>query len=205
MKNLLGMTPSEMSEVFKQWNQGPLNSYLVEITAEVLAQKDPASDAALVDVILDAAGQKGTGKWTSISALDMGVPAATIAEAVFARCISAVKEERLAASSQIEGPAGPSGLDREEWISAIHDALYCSKICSYAQGFQLMKAAESEYNWTLNYGEIAQIWRGGCIIRASFLQKIKEAYDNKPGPRESASRPIFSKLKSHLPRATGER
>ena len=177
MRNLLGMTPSEMSEVFKKWNEGPLNSYLIEITAEVLAQKDPESDAALVDVILDAAGQKGTGKWTSVSALDMGVPAATIAEAVFARCMSAVKEERVEASVQLGGPEKPSGLDRETWLNRIHDALYSSKICSYAQGFQLMRTAQEEYGWKLNFGEIAQIWRGGCIIRAGFLQKIKEAYD----------------------------
>jgi len=178
MRQLLGMKPSEISQVFKKWNEGVLNSYLIEITAEVLAQADPETGKPLVDVILDAAGQKGTGKWTSVSALDMGVPASTIAEAVFARCMSALKEERVQASEQLNGPEideHPS--DREEWLQKIHDALYCSKICSYAQGFQLMKAAEQEYGWDLNYGEIAMIWRGGCIIRAKFLQKIKEAFD----------------------------
>jgi 6-phosphogluconate dehydrogenase len=191
MRNLLGMKPAEMAEVFKQWNEGVLNSYLIEITAEVLGQKDPETGAPLVDIILDAAGQKGTGKWTSVSALDMGVPAATIAEAVFARCISAVKEERVAASTEISGPSLPTGLNREEWLSAIHDALYCSKICSYAQGFQLMKAAEAEYSWTLNFGEIAMIWRGGCIIRAGFLQKIKEAYDRNPSLKNLLLDPYF--------------
>jgi 6-phosphogluconate dehydrogenase len=191
MRNLLGMQPAEMAEVFKQWNQGVLNSYLIEITAEVLGQVDPETGAPLVDVILDAAGQKGTGKWTSVSALDMGVPAATIAEAVFARCISAIKEERVAASAELSGPARPSNLNKDEWLSAIHDALYCSKICSYAQGFQLMKAAEAEYSWTLNFGEIAMIWRGGCIIRAGFLQKIKEAYDRNPTLKNLLLDPYF--------------
>lgn len=179
MRNLLGMNPAEMADVFKKWNTGPLNSYLIEITAEVLSQKDPESEAALVDVILDTAGQKGTGKWTSVSALDMGIPAATVAEAVFARCMSAVKDERVIASKQLSGPKKPTNLDREAWLNKIHDALYCSKICSYAQGFQLMRGAQDEYNWKLNFGEIAMIFRGGCIIRAGFLQKIKEAYDRE--------------------------
>jgi 6-phosphogluconate dehydrogenase len=191
MRNLLGMHPLEMAEVFKSWNKGPLNSYLIEITAEVLAQKDPESDAALVDVILDAAGQKGTGKWTSVSALDMGVPAATVAEAVFARCMSAIKEERVHASTELDGPKKPSGQDSEQWLLRIHDALYCSKICSYAQGFQLMRAAQEEYGWTLNFGEIAQIWRGGCIIRAGFLQKIKEAYDRSANLANLLLDPFF--------------
>ncbi|MCG8526207.1 MAG: NADP-dependent phosphogluconate dehydrogenase [Opitutales bacterium] len=176
MKHLLGMTPTEMAEVFKKWNEGPLNSYLVEITAEVLAQADPETGKPLVDIILDTAGQKGTGKWTSVSALDMGVPAATVAEAVFARCMSAVKEERVHAATLLKGPVAEGGLDREDFLKKIHDALYCSKICSYAQGFQLMREAQKEYDWKLNFGEIAQIWRGGCIIRAGFLQKITEAY-----------------------------
>jgi len=191
MRNLLGMKPAEMAETFKKWNQGVLNSYLIEITAEVLAQSDPETGAPLVDVILDAAGQKGTGKWTSVSALDMGVPAATIAEAVFARCISAIKEERVSAAAQLTGPALPGGLDRAQWLNYIHDALYCAKICSYAQGFQLMKAAEEEYGWTLNFGEIAMIWRGGCIIRAGFLQKIKEAYDHDPTLKNLLLDPYF--------------
>lgn len=175
-----GMTPSDISKLFREWNKGVLNSYLIEITAEVLAQTDPQTGVALVDVILDAAGQKGTGKWTSVSALDIGVPAATIAEAVFARCMSALKEEREAAYQMLPGPHKSIGKDWDQLIEKIHDALYCSKICSYAQGFQLMRAAQKEYGWTLNFGEIAQIWRGGCIIRARFLQKIKEAYDLNP-------------------------
>lgn len=180
MKNLLGMAPREMAEVFEAWNQGDLDSFLIEITAEVLKQDDPETGKPFVDIVLDTAGQKGTGKWTSISALDMGTPAPTIAEAVFARCISAVKEERTAASSILEGPKPGYDGDRAELLDAIRDALYCSKICSYAQGFQLMRYAQEEFGWTLNFGEIAQIFRGGCIIRAVFLQKITEAFDRQP-------------------------
>lgn len=176
MRNVLGMTPAEMSEVFTEWNHGLLDSFLIEITADILKQNDPESGKAFVDIVLDTAGQKGTGKWTSVNALDMGVPAPTVAEAVFARCLSAVKEERVAASKILIGPSKKFEGNKEEFIQAIHDALYCSKICSYAQGFQLMREAQNEYNWDLNFGEIAQIFRGGCIIRAAFLQKITEAY-----------------------------
>ncbi len=177
MRDVLGMSAAEMGEVFARWNEGALDSFLIEITADILKQKDPVTGGAFVDIVLDAAGQKGTGKWTSVSALDMGVPAATIAEAVFARCISAIKEERVSASKTLQGPEENFTGNREEFIQAIHDALYCSKICSYAQGFALMREAQNEYNWKLNFGEIAQIWRGGCIIRAAFLQKITEAYE----------------------------
>jgi 6-phosphogluconate dehydrogenase len=180
MRKLLGMGAGEIAEVFKTWNEGILDSFLIEITAEVLAQKDPDSGGQLVDMILDTAGQKGTGKWTSISALDMGIPAPTVAEAVFARCISAIKDERVAASQILTGPAGKFEGDKQEFIDAIHAALYCSKICSYAQGFQLMRAAQDEYDWKLDFGRIAQIWRGGCIIRAVFLQKITEAFEKDP-------------------------
>ncbi|TVR53696.1 MAG: NADP-dependent phosphogluconate dehydrogenase [Puniceicoccaceae bacterium] len=180
MKDLLGLSAGEMGEVFSRWNEGVLDSFLIEITAEILKQKDPAGDGPLVDVILDTAGQKGTGKWTSVNALDMGIPAPTIAEAVFARCLSAIKEERVAAAKVLSGPGGRYTGDRAAFIEAIHDALYCSKICSYAQGFQLMRAAQSEFKWKLNFGEIAMIWRGGCIIRARFLQKIYEAYQREP-------------------------
>jgi 6-phosphogluconate dehydrogenase len=176
MRGLLGLTPAEMGEIFSEWNRGILDSFLIEITADILKQKDPVSGKPFVDVVLDTAGQKGTGKWTSTNALDMGVPAPTIAEAVFARCISAIKEERVAASSILSGPNKKYSGDKAALVKAIHDALYCSKICSYAQGFQLMRQAQKEYNWKLNFGEIAQIWRGGCIIRAAFLQKITEAY-----------------------------
>ena len=181
MQGLLGLKAAEMGDIFSEWNAGALDSFLIEITADILKQKDPLTKKkAFVDIVLDTAGQKGTGKWTSTNALDMGVPAPTIAESVFARCISALKEERVAASKILKGPGKKYKGSKKALIAAIHDALYCSKICSYAQGFQLMRTAQKEYNWTLNFGEIAQIWRGGCIIRAAFLQKITEAYARNP-------------------------
>ena len=180
MKGLLGLKPAEMSEIFSGWNTGILDSFLIEITADILKQKDPVSKKPFVDVVLDTAGQKGTGKWTSTNALDMGVPAPTVAEAVFARCLSAIKEERVAASKILKGPGKKYRGSKKALLAAIHDALYCSKICSYAQGFQLMRTAQQEFNWQLHFGEIAQIWRGGCIIRAAFLQKITEAYARNP-------------------------
>jgi len=185
MQRLLGMHPVEIGQTFARWNDGVLGSYLVEITAEVLQQEDPVTGEPFVDVVLDAAGQKGTGKWTSINALDMGVPAPTIAEAVFSRCISAFKEERVAAAKVLPGPTSEAlaelaAEERETLLDAIHDALYCAKISAYAQGFQLMRAAQAEYGWRLDFGEIARIWRGGCIIRAVFLQKITEAYRRDP-------------------------
>ena len=182
MRGLLGMKAGEIGEVFTEWNRGALDSYLIEITADILQQKDPVTKTkALVDVILDTAGQKGTGKWTSVNALDMGVPAPTVSEAVFARCLSAIKEERVAASKILKGPQKKRYTgSKKALIQAIHDALYCAKICSYAQGFQLMREAQKEYKWTLNFGSIAQIWRGGCIIRAVFLQKITEAFGRNP-------------------------
>jgi len=180
MKNLLGLSAPEMGKVFTKWNRGLLDSYLIEITADILKQKDPATGKPYVDVVLDTAGQKGTGKWTSVNALDMGTPAPTIAEAVFARFLSAVKTERVAASKVLKGPKQKFKGNPKKFIKAIHDALYCSKICSYAQGFQLMRYAQEEYHWELDFSRIAQIWRGGCIIRAVFLQKITEAYKRKP-------------------------
>ncbi len=181
LKNILGLTADELHKVFAQWNKGELNSYLIEITSDIFTKIDPETGKPLVDVILDKAGQKGTGKWTSQSALDLGISAPTIAEAVFARCISAIKEERVAASKVLRGPAPERFTgNREEFIESVRRALYASKICSYAQGFALMKAAAKEYNWDLNYGNIAMIFRGGCIIRAQFLHKIKEAYDRQP-------------------------
>ena len=176
LTNYLGLSAPEAGKIFAEWNKGVLDSFLIEITADILQQVDAVTGRPFVDIVLDTAGQKGTGKWTSVSALDMGVPAPTVAEAVFARFVSAVKEERVAASKILTGPRPKFEGDREAFIAAIHDALYCSKICSYAQGFQLMRAAEAEYNWTLNFAEISRIWRGGCIIRARFLQKITEAY-----------------------------
>ena len=181
MRSILGLSPAAMGDIFAQWNQGELDSFLIEITADILKQTDPATGQPFVDVVLDAAGQKGTGKWTSVNALDMGTPAPTIAEAVFARCISAVKDERVAAAKILNGPEPPNfDGDTDELVEAIRQALYASKICSYAQGFQLMRYAQKEYNWTLNFGEIAQIFRGGCIIRAAFLQKITEAFERDP-------------------------
>ncbi|MBN2423676.1 MAG: decarboxylating NADP(+)-dependent phosphogluconate dehydrogenase [Calditrichaceae bacterium] len=181
MKNILGMTPYEMQPVFAEWNKGELDSYLIEITRDILGKKDDETGKPMVDVILDAAGQKGTGKWTSQAALDLGCPAPTVAEAVFARAMSAIKEERVAASKQLKGPENAVNVNKKEFIQMIRQALYASKICSYAQGYQLMKLAADEYKWDLKFGEIALMWRGGCIIRAQFLGKIKEAFDKNPG------------------------
>jgi 6-phosphogluconate dehydrogenase len=181
MQQVLGLSPAEMGDIFAEWNKGELDSFLIEITADILKQNDPVTGQPFVDIVLDTAGQKGTGKWTSVNALDMGTPAPTVAEAVFARCLSAVKDERVAASKILSGPEpAPYSGDKAELIEAIRQALYASKICSYAQGFQLMREAQKEYNWSLNFGEIAQIFRGGCIIRAAFLQKITEAFAREP-------------------------
>jgi 6-phosphogluconate dehydrogenase len=193
MKHLLGMTPAEMHEVFEEWNEGELNSYLIEITGEILARVDDETGQPMVDVILDTAGQKGTGKWTSQSALDMGAPAPTVAEAVFARFMSAIKEERVAASEVLEGPVPGYDGDRVAMIEEIRQALYASKICSYAQGFQLMRAAAGEYGWDLDFGGIALLWREGCIIRAQFLERIKEAYDEDPDLANLLLAPYFKR------------
>ena len=176
MSQLLGMQPDEMADVFTEWNQGELDSYLIEITAAIFRKRDEQTGQPMVDVILDTAGQKGTGKWASLSALDLGIPAQTIAEAVFARFMSALKAERVRASNLLKGPQKKSVRDKEQFLEQIRQALYASKICSYAQGFQLMQAADSTYGWHLNLGGIASLWRGGCIIRARFLTKIQNAY-----------------------------
>ncbi|MEH7387663.1 NADP-dependent phosphogluconate dehydrogenase [Bacillus sp. JJ1521] len=178
LKNVLGLSTDELHEVFAEWNKGELDSYLIEITADIFTKKDEETGKPLVDVILDTAGQKGTGKWTSQNALDLGVPLPIITESVFARFISAMKDERVKASQVLSGPSaeGFDG-DKQELIEAVRKALYLSKIISYAQGFAQMRVASEEYNWDLKYGEIAMIFRGGCIIRAKFLQNIKEAYD----------------------------
>jgi 6-phosphogluconate dehydrogenase len=181
MRRLLNLRSDELGEIFARWNQGDLDSYLIQITADILQQRDSRHpDAFIVDQVLDIAQQKGTGKWTSINALDMGIPANSIAESVFARCLSALKTERVEASKQLAAPDYRFSGDRDELINAVHDALYCSKICAYAQGFQLMRAAENEYGWKLDLATIASIWRGGCIIRARFLQKITDAYARDP-------------------------
>ncbi|HEY0268396.1 MAG TPA: NADP-dependent phosphogluconate dehydrogenase, partial [Methyloradius sp.] len=176
MKNLLGMPADEIGAVFKEWNKTELSSFLIEITGDILQQKDPAGDGFLVDKILDTAGQKGTGQWTAANALELGAPANAIAAAVYARALSSLKEERVEASKILQGPVIKHETDKKEIIEAIKNALYCSKICAYAQGFQLIDKAQVAYNWKLNFGELAQIWRGGCIIRARFLQKITDAY-----------------------------
>ena len=176
----LGMRADELHEVFADWNTGELDSYLIDITSQIFSKKD-TDGVPLVDKILDAAGQKGTGKWTCISALDLGTPVTLISEAVFGRSLSAMKEERVAASSILPGPNTTStGQDREGFVEDVRRALYCSKIVSYAQGYMLLREAAKEYGWNLNFGGIALMWRGGCIIRSRFLGKIKEAFDKKP-------------------------
>ncbi|MGH4140990.1 NADP-dependent phosphogluconate dehydrogenase [Clostridium sp.] len=176
LKEVAGLSNDKLHEVFAEWNSGELDSYLMEITSEIFAQVDNESGECMVDIILDRAGQKGTGKWTSQSALDLAVPIPTITEAVFARCISAIKEERVLASDVLKGPEVKFQGNINKFIESVRRALYTSKICSYAQGFALMKAAAKEYSWELEYGEIAKIFRGGCIIRAQFLNKINDAY-----------------------------
>lgn len=191
MKSGLGMSNEQMHQVFAQWNEGELNSYLIEITRNILAYKDKEGNY-VVDLILDAAGQKGTGKWTVIAALDSGQPLTLIAEAVFARCLSALKEERAAASKVLKGPQGGVAGNRQQLVDDLRQALYASKIVSYAQGYQLMRAAAAEYKWNLNYGGIALMWRGGCIIRSIFLGKIKEAFDRNPNLTNLLLDPFFS-------------
>jgi 6-phosphogluconate dehydrogenase len=179
MRDGLGMSAAEMREVFAEWNKGELDSYLIQITRDILAYKDK-DGAPLVDKILDTAGQKGTGKWTVISALDEGIALTLIGEAVFSRCLSAVKEERVAASKVLKGPDPKIKIEKKLFIDAIRDALFASKIVSYAQGYALMRTAAATYGWKLNFGEIALMWRGGCIIRSVFLGDIKKAFDKNP-------------------------
>ena len=183
LHRVLGLSAAEISQIFGEWNKGELDSFLMEISTQILATVDPATGKPMVDVIMDRAGNKGTGKWTSQSALDLGEPLSLITESVFARYISTFKEERVAASQVIPGvdfQANLSEADKQDVIEAVRQALYFSKIVSYAQGFAQMKAASQEYGWTLNYGEIAKIFRAGCIIRAKFLQKITDAYSKNP-------------------------
>ena len=177
MRDLLGLTPDEMHDIFAEWNKGDLDSYLIEITKDILAYKDE-DGAPIVDKILDTAGQKGTGKWTGIASMDEGVPLTLIGEAVYARCLSAMKEERVSASEKFPHKKATYSGDKEQFIENIRQALYAAKIVSYAQGYTLMRSAAKTYGWNLNYGGIALMWRGGCIIRSKFLGKIKEAYDN---------------------------
>ncbi len=190
----LGLAPADMAKVFKKWNAGPLDSYLVEITADLLAKTDDETGRPMVDVILDAAGQKGTGKWTSQAGLDLGVGIPQIAEAVFARCLSAIKDERVAAAKVLAGPAGKFAGDKAQFLADLEQAVYAAKICSYAQGFQLLRAASAEHKWNLNFGNVALLWRGGCIIRARFLGQIKEAFDADPALANLLLAPYFQKV-----------
>ena len=190
MRDLLGMTPDEMHDVFAEWNNRELNSYLIEITRDILAYKDEDGQP-IVDKILDTAGQKGTGKWTGIAALDEGVPLTLIAESVFARCLSAMKEERVQAAKTFARKQPVFTGDRKAFLEDIRKALYASKIISYAQGYTLMRAAAKTYGWNLNYGGIALMWRGGCIIRSVFLGKIKEAFDQNPALTNLLLDPYF--------------
>nr|WP_306798773.1 NADP-dependent phosphogluconate dehydrogenase [Oceanobacillus saliphilus] len=195
LKNVLGMEAQELHEVFKEWNKGELDSYLIEITADIFTKTDDETGKPIVDVIMDKAGQKGTGKWTSKNALDLGVPLPLITESVFARFISSLKDERVKASNVLSGPQAQNyDGDRKELIEAVRKALYMSKIVSYAQGFAQMRAASEENNWNLQYGDIAMIWRGGCIIRANFLQKIKDAYDREPELANLMLDPYFKEV-----------
>jgi 6-phosphogluconate dehydrogenase len=181
MSQGLGMSPADMSAVFREWNAGDLDSYLIDITADILTRVDPHTQKPLVDMILDVAGQKGTGKWTSQVGLDLGIGIPQIAEAVFARYLSAIKAERLAAGRELSGPSGVFAGERGTFLSQLKEAVYVSKVCSYAQGFQLLRGASQAYGWKLNFGDIALMWRAGCIIRARFLGDIKAAFDADPG------------------------
>jgi 6-phosphogluconate dehydrogenase len=185
------LVPQELHEVFKKWNQEELNSYLIEITSHIFSTKDQ-DGTPLVNKILDVAGQKGTGKWTVEDALNMGMPLTLIAEAVFARCLSAIKFERVEASKILKGPTQRIDTPKDQFIGQVEDALYASKLISYSQGFMLMRQAAAQYKWHLNYGAIALMWRGGCIIRSSFLGKIKEAYDNNPNLQNLILDPYFN-------------
>jgi len=193
MRESLGLSNEELYDVFAEWNRGELNSYLIEITRDILSVKDPEGDGWLVDKILDKAGAKGTGKWMSQLALDHGVPSTLVTEAVYARSLSAMKESRTRASKILKGPVGKKYEgDRRAFIEHIRQALYASKICSYAQGFVQMQSAAGEYDWPLNYGNIALLWRGGCIIRAVFLDRIKEAFDADPKLENLLLAPYFT-------------
>ena len=180
MNGALALSPDQMQPIFTEWNRGELDSYLIQITADIMGKKDNETGKPMLDIILDTAGQKGTGRWTSQEALNLGVPAPTVVQAVMARAISFIKEERIAASKILHGPKVKFKGNREEFVEMVRQALYASKICSYAQGFQIMRTAAKDYKWDLNYGNIALMWREGCIIRAQFLGKIKQAFDKTP-------------------------
>ncbi len=191
LKQAVGLANDELYDVFQQWNEGELNSYLIEITRDIFSVRDPETGGYLVDLILDTAGAKGTGKWMSQLALDLGVPSTLVTEAVYARCLSAMKDARVRASKVLKGPTAKFRGDRVKFIEQVRQALYASKICSYAQGYVQMQAAAKEYDWPLKFGEIALLWRGGCIIRAVFLERIKEAFDAKKPPENLLLAPYF--------------
>ena len=193
MKEALGLSNDELYDVFAEWNRGELDSYLIEITRDIFSVKDPDGGGYLVDKIMDTAGAKGTGKWMSQLALDLGVPSTLVTEAVYARCLSAMKDARVRASKVLKGPSARSTTaTARQFIEQIRQALYASKICSYAQGFVQMQAAAAEYDWPLNFGNIALLWRGGCIIRAVFLDRIKEAFDADPKLENLLLAPYFA-------------
>lgn len=194
LRQVVGLPNKKISKIFSKWNKGELDSYLIEITADILSKKDQETGQDMVDVILDAAGQKGTGKWTSVTALDVGAPSSTIAEAVFARSLSALKDERMAASKLFEPPKATFTKSKKAFIEQIRQALYASKICSYAQGYQLLQMSANEFGWKLDYGSIALMWREGCIIRARFLENIKSAYDQDPNLPNLLLDPYFSQI-----------
>ena len=192
LSNVLGLEADELAKIFTEWNGGELNSYLIEITSRIFGRKDPETGKAIVDIIVDRAGQKGTGKWTVGHAVEMGVPLSTISSAVEARILSSLKEERVEASKHLAGPAHvPFTGDKQAFINAVRDALFASKIVSYAQGFVQLGAAAKQYGWELHFGDIATIWRGGCIIRAHFLNRIKQAYELNPSLKNLLLDPYF--------------
>ncbi|WP_110685880.1 NADP-dependent phosphogluconate dehydrogenase [Salinicola aestuarinus] len=202
LKGSLGLSNAELAEVFGEWNQGELDSYLIDITARIFTKKDDRSDNDVVDIILDSAGQKGTGKWTSKSALDLGVPLPLITESVFARFISSLKDERVEAAKVLKGPAEtPLAGDRGEFIEKVRKALFFSKIASYAQGFAQMRAASDHFGWGLDYGEVAKLFRAGCIIRARFLQEITDAYQENPELKNLLMAPHFSEIAANYQQA----
>ena len=192
LKNALGLSNEQIYDVFAEWNRGELDSYLIEITRDIFSVRDPETGKPLVDFIMDTAGAKGTGKWMSQLALDLGVPSTLVTEAVYARCLSAMRDSRLRASKVLAGPSGKYDGDAKEFIEQIRQALFASKICSYAQGFVQLQAAAIEHKWPLNFGPIALLWRGGCIIRAVFLERIKEAFDANPKLENLLLAPYFT-------------
>jgi 6-phosphogluconate dehydrogenase len=181
LRKALGLPAGEIARIFAEWNKGPLDSYLIEITSQVLTVIDPETQKPLVDLVLDKAGQKGTGKWTAQVALDLGIPIPTIAAAIDARVLSSMKDERLAAAEELSVPAQKLEINKDEFLRGVHDALLASKICSYAQGMSLIRAGSDEYQWNIDLREMARIWKGGCIIRARILDTIMRAFEKHPG------------------------